>query len=253
MYSYYNPHVSGELGVPSPLAMTATYTIAGTSGTLNVHVAVTSLIGYTNNWVHFVITERNVAGLSHPIGIARSALSDEALTISAVGQSVDITRNFTVSPSWNQDNLRIIVFAQTHNTAKRVHQAVLATEGWSGPTMDVTFDCVPASGTVPFGTHMWVQLTNVTPYNRRLAGRIDARIGNGTTYTNWKSGYTNVNPNTTYLSDWVQTIPALGAVIGDNIFTLRGMDVTPSPFNQPPYPVSGDTDTAACTVHASAP
>jgi hypothetical protein len=222
---------------------------------LNAHIEVTSLIGYTQNYVHFVITERSVAGLSHPVGIARAALADEALTIAAVGQSVDIVRNFTVSPSWNVDNLRIIVFVQSHNpaTAKRVHQAVLATEGWTGPTIDVAYDCIPDSGTVPFQTGMWVQMENLTPFNRRDAGRINARTGNGVTYSNWKSGYTNLGPNATYLTNWNQMIPALSAVIGDNIFTLAGMDVTPSPFNQPPYPASGGTATDVCTVHASAP
>jgi hypothetical protein len=49
------------------------------------------------------------------------------------------------------------------------------------------------------------------------------------------------------------TIPASGAVIGANTFTLHAQDVTPSPFNQPPYPPAGDTAVCQQTVTASAP
>ena len=48
-------------------------------------------------------------------------------------------------------------------------------------------------------------------------------------------------------------MPALGSLVGDNIFTLRAEDVTPAPFNQPPYPAAGDTATAGCVVIGVAP
>ncbi len=35
---------------------------------------------------------------------------------------------------------------------------------------------------------------------------------------------------------------------GDNVFTFSVRDVTPAPFNQPPYPASDDTDFDSCTV-----
>ena len=36
--------------------------------------------------------------------------------------------------------------------------------------------------------------------------------------------------------------------MGPNEFALVVEDVTPAPFNQPPYAPSGDTATDACTV-----
>jgi hypothetical protein len=42
-------------------------------------------------------------------------------------------------------------------------------------------------------------------------------------------------------------------VIGCNVARLVVEDVTPSPWNQPPYPPAGDTDTDACTVTGIAP
>ena len=41
--------------------------------------------------------------------------------------------------------------------------------------------------------------------------------------------------------------------MGDNVFTLVAEDVTPAPYNQPPYAASGDTDSGACTVTGLAP
>ncbi len=48
-------------------------------------------------------------------------------------------------------------------------------------------------------------------------------------------------------------IPGLGSVLGDNTFSLVAEDVTPAPYNQPPYAPAGDTDSAQCVVTAAAP
>ena len=82
---------------------------------------------------------------------------------------------------------------------------------------------------------------------------MNVTIAIGTSYSNWKSGWTNLSVGESYITSWAQSIPALGSVIGNNIFTLEAEDVTPSPFNQPPYPPAGDTDTDVCTVTGVAP
>ncbi len=40
---------------------------------------------------------------------------------------------------------------------------------------------------------------------------------------------------------------------GDNRFVLIAEDVTPAPYNQPPYPPAGDSAADACTVTGTAP
>ncbi len=45
----------------------------------------------------------------------------------------------------------------------------------------------------------------------------------------------------------------LGTLVGDNVFTLVGEDVTPAPYNQPPFLPSGDTASDNVTVTATAP
>ncbi len=116
-------------------------------------------------------------------------------------------------------------------------------------TIGAELTCLPASGTVPFSTSMTVTLTNLYPGQlRRIAGHLDATLASGQYFPNWQAGYTNVAPSNNFITSWVQNIPALGTVIGDNLFTLAAEDVTPPPYNQPPYPLAGDSVTASCTV-----
>lgn len=121
-------------------------------------------------------------------------------------------------------------------------------------TVSAEFTCIPPSGTVPFTTAMTATLANLyTGQTRRIAGRINATLASGAYIGNWRAGYTNVTAGNSYVSAWSQNIPALGSVIGPNLFELVVEDVTPSPYNQPPYPSAGDTDTATCTVTGIAP
>jgi hypothetical protein len=54
-------------------------------------------------------------------------------------------------------------------------------------------------------------------------------------------------------TNWNQSIPALATLIGTNMFTLSAADVTPAPYNQPPYPASGDVASDVCSVVGIAP
>ena len=121
-------------------------------------------------------------------------------------------------------------------------------------TVSAGMACTPSSGTLPFVTNMSVTLNNnYGGQIRRLAARINVTIGDGHSYSNWRAGWTNVAAGGSYANSWNQTIPALGAVIGSNVFELVAEDVTPAPYNQPPYPPAGDTDTSSCTVIGIAP
>ncbi len=130
----------------------------------------------------------------------------------------------------------------------------LLTEQVIPATVGAVFTCIPDSGTLPFSTDMWVTLQNSysgTP--RTIAAAIDADLASGRHYASWRRGFTNVAAGGEFTTSWVQQMPALGALIGPNSFTLHAEDVTPAPYNQPPYPPSGDTATASCTVTGVAP
>jgi hypothetical protein len=116
-------------------------------------------------------------------------------------------------------------------------------------TVSGTMTCVPGSGTLPFATQMTVQLNNhYTGLQRRIDARISVTPANGTPISNWRGGYTNVAAGGSYNASWMQSLPAVNLVNGDNIFQMVVADVTPAPYNQPPHPASGDTDTDACVV-----
>ena len=128
-------------------------------------------------------------------------------------------------------------------------------DGSSQPTDTVgaSLNCQPGSGTLPLTVGMTAQLENLTSESRRAAAHIDALVADGTSYTNWRAGWTNLSPAEVYTAFWNQILPALGALVGDNVFTLVAEDVTPAPYNQPPYAASGDTDSQACTVTGLTP
>jgi len=121
-------------------------------------------------------------------------------------------------------------------------------------TVSASLSCLPNSGIVPFNTSMQVTLNNeFAGQNRRVAAQLDALLASGASYPAWRSGSTNIAAGGNFITSWNQAIPALGLVIGENVFTLRAEDVTPAPFNQPPYPAAGDTGSSTCTVTGIAP
>jgi len=116
-----------------------------------------------------------------------------------------------------------------------------------------TLTCEPGSGALPFQSQFTVFMENTSDQTRRVAARIDALLANGTGYTNWRAGWTNLTSAEFFSSSWNQNFPATGTLVGDNLFTMVAEDVTPAPYNQPPYLPSGDTDTGSCTVTGLAP
>jgi len=127
---------------------------------------------------------------------------------------------------------------------------------WQGAieTLAVHMNCTPSAGTLPFTSQIAVLMQNL--YNgdrRRMATRLDLTLGNGQFYPNWRSGSTVILGGEHFYTGWNQQFPAIGRMVGLNTFALVAEDVTPAPFNQPPYPASGDTDTATCVVTGVAP
>jgi hypothetical protein len=122
-------------------------------------------------------------------------------------------------------------------------------------TVSAELTCHPTTGTVPFAVSFGAVLDSNG--NQRpatvVAARIDVLLANGTPFSNWKAGTRTLWPGQPWSAGWSQVIPALDSVLGENVFTLAVEDITPSPYNQPPYPPSGDTITDSCTVTALGP
>ncbi len=132
----------------------------------------------------------------------------------------------------------------------------MARTGAAGPpaTLDAALTCQPAIGTLPFSTRMTVWMTNLYQgQSRRISGRVNITRADGVHYANWRAGWTNVAAGATFSTSWQQAIPALGSLVGDNVFTLQAEDTTPAPYNLPPYPPAGDTDSVTVTVQGLLP
>jgi hypothetical protein len=124
----------------------------------------------------------------------------------------------------------------------------------SPATLDAALTCQPAAGTLPFSTWMTVWMTNLYQgQSRRFSGRIDVTRADGVHYNNWRAGWTNVAAGAAFSTSWQQNIPALGTLVGDNIFALQVQDTTPAPYNLPPYSPAGDTDSDSVTVEGNMP
>jgi len=117
------------------------------------------------------------------------------------------------------------------------------------PTVGASFSCLPGSGTLPFTTRMELVLENLFDGEERsVAASIDMTLAGGGLFENWRGGWTSLGAGAVFRMAWPQHIPLLGALAGDNRFDLAVEDVTPAPFNQPPWPPAGDTATDGCTV-----
>jgi len=120
-------------------------------------------------------------------------------------------------------------------------------------TISVGMTCMPDTGTLPFISLFNVGLNNLTSETRRAAASIKIILPNASQVSGWRSGYTNLSSAESFNTSWNQSLPGIGSLVGQTQFILEGEDVTPAPYNQPPYLPSGDTDSAGCTITASAP
>jgi hypothetical protein len=128
----------------------------------------------------------------------------------------------------------------------------LAGDGWN--TVSAGLACTPASGTLPFTIRMDVTISSTyKDQARTAAGRIDVHLAGGQHYGSWRAGHLNLQPEEVWSTSWTQGIPLLGSLLGETVFALHVEDVTASPYNQPPYPPSGDFATALCTVTGRQP
>ncbi len=121
-------------------------------------------------------------------------------------------------------------------------------------TVDASFTCTPDSGTLPFTSQFTVTLYNrYGGQARRVAGRIDVETADARIITGWRSGYSNIEANGQHTAFWNQFLPGIQSLAGDNVFRVVAEDVTPAPYNQPPYPASGDTAGAGCLISGTIP
>lgn len=118
-------------------------------------------------------------------------------------------------------------------------------------TVTADLNCVPAAGTLPFSCRFRCRLRNHWHGKRRMHARLEAQLADGTLFENWRSSEIVLDDVEERTYSWVQDLPALQKLAGQNVFRIQATDISPAPFNQPPYPASGWTGNAECVVEGA--
>jgi hypothetical protein len=107
-------------------------------------------------------------------------------------------------------------------------------------TIDAEIDCTPLYNTLPATVKICVDVRNLVDSPRVVDGRIDLWLGQGgSSVDNWRFREVEIEPNGSWQQCWNNHTLDLESLEEKNIARLRVMDVTPPPYNQPPYPPSG--------------
>lgn len=123
--SNYEIEIDHRKSIGSPIAVGLSGSVNGGRGSVTVRVRVRNALPAGAYVLRAVVIENDVSlgGPYHDYGyVARDLLEDEALTVSAVGDSAVVQMDFTVGPSWDIDKLDVIAFVQNDDT-KEVLQA----------------------------------------------------------------------------------------------------------------------------------
>jgi hypothetical protein len=115
-------------------------------------------------------------------------------------------------------------------------------------TIRAEMTCSPSAGTLPLSIELLPSLCNDEEIMRRIGASIDVTLASGSHFSNWRTGSVTVTPGVCFQPIVQFTLPDYNSLLGENLFTLNARDVTPAPYNQPPYSPSGATDTSTCTI-----
>jgi hypothetical protein len=119
MYPFYRHHATTRTAVVSPLEITlaCNYDSTTNQGTIDATVENTS-VSVVNGNIHFVVIEDSIpynwSGGTRLDHVMRDMVPDangEAVTV-PVADTILRTRSFTIDPTWNELNCKIVVFVQ---------------------------------------------------------------------------------------------------------------------------------------------
>ncbi|MBE0433349.1 T9SS type A sorting domain-containing protein [candidate division WOR-3 bacterium] len=129
--STWRPYIDNRVNQPSPftLLLTGDYDPVSNGGTITASYQNDSTVAITAR-VYFVITEDSLYHLD-PNGhawhnnLARDFLPNEIGELVTVnpGQVVEVTRSFTIDPSWIEDRCKIVTWIQADAPSRNGYQA----------------------------------------------------------------------------------------------------------------------------------
>jgi hypothetical protein len=116
-YTTYKGIIESELMKTSPLEITITGSVAGPNANVDVNIRATDPIPAGTNKIKFVVTEDNRygAGANGEVRhrtVMRDVLLSQDLPALTMGEEYDVSRAFSVNPTWTVQNLQIVVYVQ---------------------------------------------------------------------------------------------------------------------------------------------
>ncbi len=111
--AWYRGVIDGRHAISTPLVMSSTGHVQADTGYVTVDIKAVETVGYSPIQAQFLLIENDVYHNSNEYDFTvRDVLPVEALTLSSPGDSVQITRNFSIDPTWNYENMRVVVFVE---------------------------------------------------------------------------------------------------------------------------------------------
>lgn len=121
-------------------------------------------------------------------------------------------------------------------------------------TFGATITCDQQYETLPASVKICVCIQNLVDSPRTIDGRIDLWFGGGEVpLYEWRFREVDLAPSGTWDHCWNNQLLDLTSLEEKNIARLRAVDVTPPPYNQPPYPPSGYVVEDVCIFWGSRP
>jgi hypothetical protein len=115
-----------RLAVGSPISLSLEGAITSSRGDVRIHLTVRDpLTGGSNVMRAVVVEDGIVSGSYHFDFVARDFLEPEAVTASAVGDTMLVERSFTLDPTWDTSELDVIAFVQDESTGEILQSARL--------------------------------------------------------------------------------------------------------------------------------
>lgn len=121
-YNTFKPLITQRLATPSPVTIRSKGIITDADGWVTAVFTAVDTIDYTALRAQFVVYEDLSSTLPRTV---RDILPVEPLTLSAPGDSVEVTRNFTMTPAWDEDNCHVAVFVEATTDTMEIINAQL--------------------------------------------------------------------------------------------------------------------------------
>jgi len=106
-------------------------------------------------------------------------------------------------------------------------------------TIGMNLSCSPPVLEVPTRCRISIHVANTSHFFRHVDLGLNFRLPSGSVMENIRFGHFEFVPGGRSYDNWPHHIPALPSLVGTTAFVLHAVDVTPPPWNQPPYPPSG--------------